>query len=161
MTDREYFIKLLKDELPRFERVFEALPTEQLNWRPHDRSKSAIELATSMAFEAGTYPIILKTGKLEFSEVPQPDATDVKGLSAHFKKFLEEGSRIASGMTDDEWASPAVMSSGGHSEWETTRGEMVWGMLLDLIHHRGQLSVYVRPMGGKVPSIYGPSADTQ
>jgi uncharacterized damage-inducible protein DinB len=38
-------------------------------------------------------------------------------------------------------------------------GVMVWFTLFDLIHHRGQLSTYIRPMGGKVPSIYGPSAD--
>jgi uncharacterized damage-inducible protein DinB len=38
-------------------------------------------------------------------------------------------------------------------------GGMIWSTLFDLIHHRGQLSTYIRPMGGKVPSIYGPSAD--
>ena len=38
-------------------------------------------------------------------------------------------------------------------------GEFFWFSLLDAIHHRGQLSVYIRPMGGKVPSIYGPSGD--
>ena len=37
--------------------------------------------------------------------------------------------------------------------------DMAWGFLLDQIHHRGQLSTYLRPMGAKVPSIYGPSAD--
>ena len=37
--------------------------------------------------------------------------------------------------------------------------EMLWGFLFDAIHHRGQLSSYLRPMGAKVPSIYGPSAD--
>lgn len=43
--------------------------------------------------------------------------------------------------------------------FEETYGGMLWGSLLDMIHHRGQLSVYIRPMGGRVPSIYGPSAD--
>ena len=38
-------------------------------------------------------------------------------------------------------------------------GEMLWGFLFDAIHHRGQLSSYLRPMGAKVPSIYGPSGD--
>ena len=48
---------------------------------------------------------------------------------------------------------------GGAAVWEDAVGQMVWGMLFDAIHHRGQLSTYLRPMGGKVPSIYGPSAD--
>ena len=43
--------------------------------------------------------------------------------------------------------------------WEDTLSQMVWGVFFDEIHHRGQLSTYLRPMGGKVPSIYGPSAD--
>ncbi|HZV12602.1 MAG TPA: DinB family protein [Candidatus Kapabacteria bacterium] len=45
--------------------------------------------------------------------------------------------------------------------WEATLGNMCWGLLHDAIHHRGQLSSYLRPMGAKVPSIYGPSADDQ
>jgi uncharacterized damage-inducible protein DinB len=43
--------------------------------------------------------------------------------------------------------------------WEDTIENFVWGFLFDAIHHRGQISTYLRPMGGKVPSIYGPSAD--
>jgi uncharacterized damage-inducible protein DinB len=50
-----------------------------------------------------------------------------------------------------------LVASGG--VWEDSLAQMVWGFLFDAIHHRGQLSTYLRPMGGKVPSIYGPSAD--
>ena len=56
-------------------------------------------------------------------------------------------------------ASPASSCTEGNPVWEDTVGELVWGHLLDGIHHRGQLSTYLRPMGSKVPSIYGPSAD--
>ena len=47
----------------------------------------------------------------------------------------------------------------GRVLFEVPLGEMFWLGLFDAIHHRGQLSVYIRPMGGRVPSIYGPSAD--
>ena len=47
----------------------------------------------------------------------------------------------------------------GSPAWEDTISQMFWGFLFDAVHHRGQLSTYLRPMGGKVPSIYGPSAD--
>ena len=43
--------------------------------------------------------------------------------------------------------------------FQSTVDDLFWGFLFDMIHHRGQLSTYIRPMGGKVPSIYGPSAD--
>jgi uncharacterized damage-inducible protein DinB len=47
----------------------------------------------------------------------------------------------------------------GTPVWEAPLGDMLWGFLFDAIHHRGQLSAYLRPMGAKVPSIYGPSGD--
>ena len=47
----------------------------------------------------------------------------------------------------------------GAPAWEDTIAQFVWGFLFDAVHHRGQLTTYLRPMGGKVPSIYGPSAD--
>jgi uncharacterized damage-inducible protein DinB len=47
----------------------------------------------------------------------------------------------------------------GKVAWEAPLGDMMWSFLFDAIHHRGQLSSDLRPMGGKVPSIYGPSAD--
>ena len=50
-------------------------------------------------------------------------------------------------------------SYGDRVYFEAPLGHMFWIGLFDAIHHRGQLSVYLRPMGGKVPSIYGPSAD--
>jgi uncharacterized damage-inducible protein DinB len=49
------------------------------------------------------------------------------------------------------------MGEGG--AWEDTVGGFLWSFLFDAIHHRGQLSTYLRPMGSKVPAIYGPSAD--
>ena len=47
----------------------------------------------------------------------------------------------------------------GKVAWEAPLGDMLFGFLFDAIHHRGQLSVYLRLVGGKVPSIYGPSGD--
>jgi uncharacterized damage-inducible protein DinB len=57
------------------------------------------------------------------------------------------------------WARKAALTMGGKVAWSAPLGEMLWSFLFDAIHHRGQLSTYLRPAGGKVPSIYGPSAD--
>jgi uncharacterized damage-inducible protein DinB len=48
---------------------------------------------------------------------------------------------------------------GGQEVMKATGSEHAWGFLFDIIHHRGQLSTYLRPMGSTVPQIYGPSAD--
>ncbi len=62
-------------------------------------------------------------------------------------------------MSDEAWGANAKMWAGDHLAWEASAGEIMWGFLFDQIHHRGQLSTYIRPAGGKVPGIYGPSAD--
>jgi uncharacterized damage-inducible protein DinB len=60
---------------------------------------------------------------------------------------------------DAAWKKKARFLMGGKVAWEAPLGDMLWGFLFDAIHHRGQLSTYLRPMGAKVPSIYGPSGD--
>lgn len=162
MTDREFFVQTLGDEIPRFERVFKALPEDKLGYKHPDdtKGKSAGELMNMLATEASTFIPLLETGVVnmdEFSWAEQRSATDATGvLVTNFKAAHEK----AAALSEEEWAKPAQMLMGGKSGWDTTRGGMAWGFLLDAIHHRGQLSTYIRPMGGMVPSIYGPSADS-
>ena len=63
------------------------------------------------------------------------------------------------GRDDTKWDAKAQFLVDGSVAWEAPLGDMLFGFLFDAIHHRGQLSSYLRPMGAKVPSIYGPSAD--
>jgi uncharacterized damage-inducible protein DinB len=62
-------------------------------------------------------------------------------------------------MSDADWTRQAAFVVPGMPPWEQPLSEFLWLFLFDAVHHRGQLSTYLRPMGGKVPSIYGPSAD--
>lgn len=162
MTDREFFIETLGDELPRFDKVFKALPQDKLDYKPHEKSRSAMETVNSCAIEAATIPIFLETGKLDFSGLPPeaiPHSFD-EALTLFTKNFEAAKSKAAS-MSEEDWSGEAKMMQGETEAWKTTKGRMAWSFLLDMIHHRGQLSAYLRPMGGKVPSIYGPSGDSQ
>ena len=63
-------------------------------------------------------------------------------------------------LTDETWNRPAWLMRDEHEMvLKDTVGGLLWIALFDAVHHRGQLSAYIRPMGGKVPSIYGPSGD--
>ncbi len=159
MNNREFLVQNIEAELPRFERVFLALPEDKLSWRPHERSKSAMELVTSMALEAIMCPIFMKSGVVDYLKLEEPKGKSVAECWSIFKQNFEEMKNLVSKMTEEDWGAPSKLVAGDTAHWETTKGWMAWGMLLDLIHHRGQLSTYIRPMGGKVPSIYGPSAD--
>ncbi len=58
-----------------------------------------------------------------------------------------------------KWEARVPFMFQGQTVMNETGFDNAWGFLLDIIHHRGQLSTYLRPMGSTVPSIYGPSAD--
>ena len=160
MTSREYFAQVVGTEAAIFERVFRALPADKLDYKPHERSKSAKELLFSMAVEAKTFQTFLETGVIDHAAMQALMPKDVHEAIAVFASGIMKAKEIAMGMSEDAWLEKSAMVMGGNPMWETTKGEMAWGLLLDLIHHRGQLSVYIRLMGGKVPSIYGPSADS-
>lgn len=160
MTTQEFFIETVNDELPRFERALKALPEDKLDYKPDPKSRSALELASLFATESDSFISILETGILDVAEPETVKFDNINQIVTTFKQNMESVRARVSSMTKEDWASDARMMAGEKEEWKTTKANMVWGVLLDMIHHRGQLSTYIRPMGGKVPSIYGPSADS-
>jgi uncharacterized damage-inducible protein DinB len=90
--------------------------------------------------------------------VPRPAPTIPESLAAYERNVEDLQKRVAT-LDDARWDKKARFLVDGNVAWETSLGDMLFGFLFDAIHHRGQLSSYLRPMGAKVPSIYGPSAD--
>ena len=164
MTEKEFFVKTLSKELAAFERIFKAVekvPKSKLAFKHDKKSRTTLELLTqTFGSESGMMPVILKTGKLDFMSWPKPSWKTAEEVRKEFMKNMKFVSKMVSKMTEKEWSQKAQMFSGSKMEWQDTKGAMTWGFLFDLIHHRGQLATYLRPMGGKVPSIYGPSADS-
>ncbi len=99
---------------------------------------------------------MLETGEVKFALTPPP-ASAANIVEAWEKATTELREQLRK-TTDDQWARPARFVMNGEAVWSDTL-ENMWGYLFDMVHHRGQLTSYLRPMGGKVPSIYGPSAD--
>lgn len=167
MTNRQYFLEKFKGELPIFMRVFKAVestPKSKHGHKHDQKSKSALEMMTqTFALEASSLVDIVKKGEVDFFlRMSGPLPKSVTEASKLFEKEYKKTINHISKMKDSDWEKgKAAMVSGKKVEWATTKMDMMWAMLFDLIHHRGQLSTYIRPMGGKVPSIYGPSADTK
>ena len=158
MTDREFFLARRKAELPAFQNVLNALPKDKIDYKPHERSPSAQQLVWVLAQELGSAVELCETGQTSFPTAPAPA---VDAMIAIFDKnyaALEERVRR---MDDAAWTRVGTLKSGGKVMMESPVGEFLWYLLFDSIHHRGQLAAYLRPMGGKVPAIYGPSADTR
>lgn len=158
MTDREFFVEKAKEESPIFARIFKALPTDKLHHTHHPKSKTASELMVQMANEAESFVEFLTDSTVDWSKHSKIEA-DTEKIAAMFESNMNATADKAAAMSEEEWNSPCTATMNGQVVMTTTRGKMAWLLIFDLVHHRGQLSTYIRPMGGKVPSIYGPSAD--
>jgi uncharacterized damage-inducible protein DinB len=157
MNTREYFSQCFKAEVPKFVRVLKAVPEAGADYRPHPRSASAKDIVWLLASELGDACALLDKGEVSFAMHAAP-ATVAECVKAYEKNAAALKRRLAK-VKDAGWKKKARFLMDGKVAWETSLGDMLWGFLFDAIHHRGQLSTYLRPMGAKVPSIYGPSAD--
>lgn len=156
MSTREFFIKRWEQELPAFGKVLRAVPENQLKYKPHDKSTAAGALAWQLAEEQKQLVELLETGQVVFAMTPHPNHGDIVKA---WDKATEDLRKKLKSADDARWSGPGQFLMGGKVAWSDTVESIFWGYLFDMVHHRGQLSAYLRPMGGKVPSIYGPSAD--
>src|SRR5688572_24270612 len=157
MRNYEFFATCLERETPIFMRVFRAIPDGKLDYRPHEKNTAAGDLIFQMEQEMTSLVDIFETGEVNMGPSKRPDS--IEEMASNFERSAKAVAEKARAVSDERWKGPAKFLWKGNPAWETTVAEMTWGFLFDLIHHRGQLSVYLRPMGGKVPSIYGPSGD--
>lgn len=157
MNNREFFMQRWEAEQPAFMRVLRAVPEGKLSYKPHERSSAAGALAWQLAEEMKQLCELLDTGEIHFEVKPHPEkATEI--ASSYEMAANDFRSRVKSA-NDAKWDSPGKFFMKGAVAWSDTVANLCWGYLFDMVHHRGQLSTYLRPMGGKVPAIYGPSAD--
>lgn len=156
MSLREFFLQRREAEFPAFIRVLKALPEDQLQYKPDERSPSAQQLVWTLTAELKACIDVVKDGKSEWKDVPIPPLAEMLEMYERWSKELSES---VAKMDDADWDKNIQLYWNGQMVSEQPAGEFLWFILFDAIHHRGQLSAYLRPMGGKVPAIYGPSAD--
>jgi uncharacterized damage-inducible protein DinB len=154
MISKKDLIQLFQKEFATTSRVLKAYPSNKDDFAPHERSSNAIKLASTFVFE------MYLLEKYVFGEEIDPSRfrtykPDSVGSIA--EDFAREASRVLSRFQEiPENDLNKSVSFGGAT---FVADQFMLMMLFDQIHHRGQLSVYVRMAGGLVPSIYGPSAD--
>jgi uncharacterized damage-inducible protein DinB len=159
MSTREFFIKQFKAERPKFLKVIRALPEGQLDYKPHERSSSAGMIAWFLVMELRALVDMVKTRENHWQQ-PKGPAT-AAAIAAEYEKAADEMEAALASSDDATWEQDCKMYVGGKLLRTAPLGETVWDFFFDALHHRGQLTSYIRPMGGKVPSIYGPSGDSK
>jgi uncharacterized damage-inducible protein DinB len=157
MTSLELCRQQRAQEVPKFVKVLKAVPEGRLDYRPDPKARTAAELAWLFAQSEAALVTLLDTGTIEWKE-SKPTGGMASILATYEKNAATVNDRIAK-LDEAGWDKKGRFLMAGMPPWEESVGAFVWGFLFDLVHHRGQLTTYLRPMGGKVPSIYGPSAD--
>ncbi|MBX4187803.1 MAG: DinB family protein, partial [Candidatus Doudnabacteria bacterium] len=152
-----FFITTLESERPKFRKVIEAIPEDKLEHKVHDKSRELGSLASQLAIQWYGISGVITSGAPSMDSHLSKSAPKQEMLS-EFDKNFDQMMKDLAAVSDDDWEnSEASMGE----FWKDKKYNMAWGFLFDAIHHRGQLSTYLRGLGEKVPAIYGPSADAQ
>ena len=157
MSTREFFTTRFNTERPVTIKVLRALPADQLDYKSHERNNAAGDIAWFLALEQGYFAEMFESGAIHRENVPRPGSLDA--IVAEYEKNAARAVKALEAMDDAKWGGDVRMHFNGKFMTAMPIREWAWYLLFDAIHHRGQLSVYLRPMGGKVPAIYGPSGD--
>jgi uncharacterized damage-inducible protein DinB len=156
MDHKTHFLRFWEKEAPATRKVLSRIP-EGSDYRPDPKSRTAREIAWLLVQEEIALGEGLAKGVIEWAEVPAP-ATMAEVLSVYDRRHPEL-TRGLQALEPADWERPIPFTWGGQEVMKEPAWDMAWGFLLDAIHHRGQISTYLRPMGSTVPQIYGPSAD--
>lgn len=156
MDEKSQFLKYWNKEAAAIRAVLSRIP-EGSDYRPDPKSRTAREIAWLIVREEILLADGLEKGVLEWEEVPAPKT--IKEVLDTYDRSHDAATRKLESTDPARWSGKVPFTFQGQEVMNEPGGETAWGFLLDIIHHRGQLSTYLRPMGAKVPQIYGPSAD--
>ena len=162
----EVLLAEIDRESERSRRVLQQVPENRHEWKPHDRSMPFGYLAQLVATMPGWVAMEINQDELDLSPpggrkyTPEPMRTSselLKGL----EKSVADARNALQTTSEEHLMTPWRLLVGGNVVLETARHIMIRDTLNHIAHHRGQMTVYLRLMGVKVPALYGPSADDQ
>lgn len=157
MSTPTFFRGLLEQERNLFLKVVGAVVEDGLDYRPEPRARSSRELIEHLIGHNLDMVELIDDGVIHHrNQVPFESLDDgVRRLDDSFGLVLEK----LDGVDEESWSETGRFLVGDQVIMEAPRQQLAWILFLDSVHHRGQLSTHLRPMGSKVPAIYGPSAD--
>jgi uncharacterized damage-inducible protein DinB len=149
-------------EMGTTRRLLERVPFDDPEWQPHPKSMSLLKLSTHIA-NIPTFAVRAMTGT-EFDatapRAPEPPVTSAAELVARFDANVAAAREVLVGKTDPELMVPWKLLANGREIFTLPRIGVLRTLFMNhIIHHRGQLTVYLRLRDVPLPSIYGPSAD--
>ena len=150
-------------EMATTRKLLERVPEDRLSWKPHAKSFSLGQLAQHVANIPFWGQITLEQSELDLAvNPPMPELGSRAAILKLFEDRVAGTRRALLGKTDAELMAPWSLKQGDHTVFTMPKATVWRSFVMNhIVHHRGQLSVYLRQQDVPLPSFYGPSADEQ
>jgi uncharacterized damage-inducible protein DinB len=160
-TAVDAIVQEFEQESATTRRLLKRVPADQLSWKPHPKSMSLGQLALHIAQGPG---FLIGWAAADSSEIPDSagssEATSVEQILSTHDQGVDTVKKTLGRLGDSGLQGMCKVTKGGATLIEMPKKGLVRTLVLNhLVHHRGQLSVYLRLLNVPVPPIYGPSAD--
>jgi uncharacterized damage-inducible protein DinB len=165
MAIRDALLPEFDHEMATTRRLLERLPESEFAWRPHAKSMALGQLAGHIANLPQWCSATLASTVFDLDSLPSPRPEPPATRAAVIEEFdgkVAAARNQLTATTDAEFMTPWTLKKGGQEVFTLPRISAIRSFVMNhLIHHRGQLSVYLRMKDVPLPSIYGPTADEQ
>ena len=159
MTAPAFPLAEFDHEMATPRRLLERVPTDKGEWKPHPKSFSLAHLTQLISTMPGWITTMLTKPELDLANQSGYSTETTDTLLARFDKLVAESRAALAAAKDSDLAVDWSLKQSGHVLFTSPRGVVVRQTINHLVHHRGQLTVYLRLLDVPVPSLYGPTAD--
>lgn len=167
MAISQMFLPEFDQESLGTRKALSRVPDDKWDWKPHAKSGTLGWLAGHVATLPDWLAVTIKTDHLDFAPVngpryEQPKTRNNKELLEVFDRLTADARAAIAGASDEHLMKPWTLLMGGQVLFTMPRAAVLRGFGFNhIIHHRGQLTMYLRTLDIPVPALYGPSADEQ
>lgn len=155
----QQFLEELDAEIPSTQKCLERIPPELFGWKPHEKSMELGYLTLLVAEIPLWIALIARDPEIDFATFKHIEAKTTQEVIDHFQNNLAQAKQALTEMEEGSMDKPFSLKANGQVIYTSTKKEQISSGLNHWVHHRGQLTVYMRLNDIAVPSIYGPSAD--
>jgi uncharacterized damage-inducible protein DinB len=160
---KQNYINELEREAASTRKMLERTPMDKLSWAPHDKSSTLEKLLKHVANLPQWVNRVMQQDEIDFAAGgfgPAPSFESAEELTAQFDKRIAEAKEALEQASEEDFKKNFTIRRGDHIIYNMPKAGILRTMAFNhLIHHRGQLSVYLRLLDVPVPGMYGPSAD--
>ena len=153
------FISEFEAEIPATRKCIERIPEKLYDWKPHEKSMKFGYLTLLVADIPYWIAAMIKTREIDFQTFRHSEPTTTSAMVNHFDENVGAAKQAFKELSNEDLSKPFVLKNGDQILFSSPLNENISSTLNHWVHHRGQMTVYMRLNDILVPSIYGPSAD--